>query len=118
MSAARQAALYRMVMDKHLCPFGLKAKSLLEREGYTVEDHPLRTREETDAFKLERDVKTTPQIYIDGARVGGYDDLRRFLGKSVPDPKALTYKPVIAVFAVTALMALAMNHIHKGSYVP
>lgn len=115
MSAARSATLYRMVMDKHLCPFGLKAKSLLEREGYKVEDHWLRTREETDAFKAERDVKTTPQIFIDGARIGGYDDLRRFLGKSVPDPKALTYKPVIAVFAVTALMALAASQAAFGN---
>ncbi len=115
MSAARQATLYRMVMDKHLCPFGLKAKSLLEREGYTVDDHWLKTRAETDAFKAARDVKTTPQIFIDGARIGGYDDLRRFLGKSVPDPKALTYKPVIAVFAVTALMALAASQAAFGN---
>ena len=115
MSAPRQATLYRMVMDKHLCPFGLKAKSLLEREGYKVDDQWLRTRAETDAFKAERDVKTTPQIYIDGARIGGYDDLRRFLGKSVPDPKALTYKPVIAVFAVTALMALAASQAQSGN---
>ena len=113
--ALRQATLYRMVMDKHLCPFGLKAKSLLEREGYKVDDRWLRSRAQTDAFKAERDVKTTPQIYIDGARIGGYDDLRRFLGKSVPDPKALTYKPVIAVFAVTALMALAASQAAFGN---
>jgi glutaredoxin len=115
MTAPRQAVLYRMVMDKHLCPFGLKAKSLLEREGFKVEDHWLKTRAETDAFKAEREVKTTPQIYIDGARVGGYDDLRRFLGKSVPDPTVPTYKPIIAVFAVTALMALAASQAVFGN---
>jgi glutaredoxin len=115
MTAPRQAVLYRMVMDKHLCPYGLKAKDLLEREGFKVEDHWLRTRAETDAFKAEREVKTTPQIYIDGARIGGYDDLRRFLGKPVPDRKAMTYKPVIAVFAVTALMALAASQATFGS---
>ncbi|HEY4075985.1 MAG TPA: glutaredoxin [Rhizomicrobium sp.] len=115
MTATRQAVLYRMVMDKHLCPFGLKAKSLLEREGFQVEDHWLNTRAETDAFKAEREVKTTPQIYIDGARVGGYDDLKRFLGKKVPDPKVPTYKPVIAVFAVTALMALAASQAAFGN---
>lgn len=115
MTAPRQAVLYRMVMDKHLCPYGLKAKDLLERQGFKVEDHWLKTRAETDAFKAEREVKTTPQIYIDGARVGGYDDLRRFLGKSVPDPKAPTYKPVIAVFAVTALMALAASQTVFGT---
>jgi glutaredoxin len=109
-SQARQATLYRMVMDKHVCPFGLKAKALLKREGYAVDDHWLRTRGETEAYKAEHAVKTTPQILIDGKRIGGYDDLRRFLGKAVRDPKALTYRPVIAVFAVTALMALAASY--------
>ncbi len=32
--------LYRMVMDEHTCPFGLKSKDLLERQGFKVEDHP------------------------------------------------------------------------------
>ena len=107
---ARQATLYRMVMDKHLCPFGLKARDLLRREGYAVDDHWLRTRAETEAYKAENNVKTTPQILINGTRIGGYEDLRRFLGKRVRDPKALTYRPVIAVFAVTALMALAASY--------
>ena len=44
------ARLYRMVMPDHLCPYGLKSKDLLERKGFEVEDHPLTTREETDAF--------------------------------------------------------------------
>ncbi len=109
MVSPRRAALYRMVMDKHTCPFGLKAKALLRHEGFTVEDHPLETREQTDAFKAQFDVKTTPQIFIDGQRIGGYDDLRRHLGKPVADPKAVTYKPVLAVFAVSALMALAVS---------
>src|SRR5215475_12102615 len=112
---AKTAALYRMVMEKHLCPSGLKAKALLEREGYKIEDHWLRTRAETDAYKAEAGVKTTPQILIDGKRIGGYDDLRRFLGKSVRDPKALTYRPVIAVFVMTALMALAASYAAFGT---
>jgi len=111
----RRATLYRMVMDKHVCPYGLKAKDLLQREGYEVEDHWLRTREETDAFKLAHQVKTTPQTFIGGERVGGYDDLRRRLGKPVADPKAVTYRPVIAVFALTALMALAASYAAFGN---
>jgi len=112
---AKQATLYRMVTDKHLCPYGLKAKALLEREGYEVEDRWLRNRAETEAYKAEAGVKTTPQILIEGQRVGGYDDLRRFLGKPVRDPKALTYRPVIAVFAMTALMALAASYAAFGT---
>lgn len=112
---ARKAILYRMVMDHHICPWGLKSKDLLQRQGYEIEDHWLKTREETDAFKAKHDVKTTPQTFIAGQRVGGYDDLRRFFGKPVVDPKATSYKPVIALFAMTALMALATSHFAYGS---
>jgi glutaredoxin len=115
MSSRPQATLYRMVMPDHLCPFGLKAKDLLQRRGYAVDDHWLTTREQTDAFKAEHDVRTTPQVFIDGQRVGGYDDLRRRFGFKVRDPKATTYTPVLVVFAVTALMAMALSYAVSGS---
>ncbi len=105
----RTATVYRMVMPKHICPYGLKTLYLLKRKGYHVEDHWLRTREETDAFKAKHDVKTTPQTFIDGKRIGGYDDLREWFGMDVPDPDETSYTPVIAVFAVAALLALAGN---------
>jgi glutaredoxin len=105
----KSATLYRMVMDEHICPFGLKARELLEREGFAVEDHHLTSKAETEAFKSEHGVKTTPQVFIAGQRIGGYDALRKHLGKSVTDPKAVTYQPVIVVFATAALMALAVS---------
>lgn len=111
----RQATLYRMVMPEHVCPFGLKARHLLRSRGYTVDDRWLTTRKETDAFKAEHGVKTTPQTFIDGQRIGGYDDLRRFFGKRVRDPKVKTYGPVIAVFAATVLMALAASYAASGA---
>ncbi|MCU6453013.1 glutaredoxin [Sphingomonas sp. A2-49] len=114
-AAPKKATIYRMVMPAHTCPYGVKAKDLLRRQGYEVEDHWLRTREDTDAFKAEHDVKTTPQTFIGGERVGGFDDLRRFFGKAVRDPKAVTYRPVVAVFAMTALMALAASYTAFGS---
>lgn len=112
---ARTAVLYRMVMPGHLCPYGLKALHLLKSKGYAVEDHWLETREDIDAFKAEHGVKTTPQAFIDGQRIGGYDDLRRHFGQPVRDPKALTYAPVIALFAVAALLALAASQAAFGS---
>lgn len=115
--ANRKAAIYRMVMPEHVCPYGVKAKDLLRRSGFDVEDHWLRTREETDAFKAEHNVATTPQVFIDGQRIGGYDDLRRFLGKRVADPQATSYVPVAALFAMTALMALAASYAVTGSLV-
>jgi glutaredoxin len=101
-------------MPEHVCPWGLKAKDLLERSGYAVDDHHLTTREETDAFKAEHGVATTPQTFIGGRRIGGYEDLRRFLGKKIVDPKVISYRPVIALFAVTALMALAASYVVTG----
>lgn len=110
----KHVALYRMVMPEHICPSGLKAKDLLERQGYAVEDHHLTTKEETDAFKAKHQVATTPQVFISGARVGGYDDLRRYLGKKVIDPKARSYRPVIVLFTMTALAALAASYAVAG----
>ncbi|KQR83094.1 glutaredoxin family protein [Sphingomonas sp. Leaf343] len=110
-----RAVLYRMAMDRHVCPYGLKARHLLRRHGYAVDDRLLHTREDTDAFKAEHGVRTTPQIFIDGVRIGGHNDLRRHLGLFVPDPKATSYTPVAALFAVTALMALAAGQAAFGT---
>ena len=112
--AAGKAVIYRMVMPSHVCPWGLKAKDLLRRSGYEVEDHHLTSRDETDAFKDKHGVATTPQVFIGGNRIGGYDDLRRFLGKRVQDPKATSYRPVAVLFALTALSALAASYAVSG----
>lgn len=112
---SRQAIVHRMVMPSHTCPYGLKAVDLLRRSGYSVADRHLATREETDAFKAEHGVATTPQVFIGGRRIGGYDDLRRFLGKPVADPQAASYRPVIALFAMTALMAGAASYAVTGT---
>ncbi|MDO9487799.1 MAG: glutaredoxin family protein [Sphingomonadaceae bacterium] len=114
-SAERSAILYRMVMPNHVCPYGLKAKHLLERHGYAVDDRWLATREATDAFKAEQGVKTTPQTFIAGQRIGGYDDLRRHFGHPVRDPAATSYRPVAVLFAMTALMALAASMAAYGT---
>jgi len=103
------AELYRMVMPDHVCPYGLKALHLLKAKGFAANDHWLRTRAETDRFKADNDVTTTPQIFIGGRRIGGYDDLRRYFGLRVPEPGAISYTPVITLFAMTALMAMAAS---------
>lgn len=105
----KTAALYRMVMPDHLCPYGLKSKDLLERQGFAVEDHHLKTREETDVFKKEHGVDMTPQTFIDGERIGGYDDVREYFGQEVTRGDETSYRPVIAIFSVAFLMALAVS---------
>ncbi|MGV0819801.1 MauE/DoxX family redox-associated membrane protein [Martelella sp. AMO21009] len=114
---AKTARLYRMVMPDHICPYGLKSKDMLERHGYQVEDHHLKSREETDAFQREHDVETTPQTFIDGERIGGYDDLRVFLGVDPPEEEQsdTSYRPVIAIFSVAALLALGLAFHQYGT---
>ncbi|RUO35753.1 MauE/DoxX family redox-associated membrane protein [Aliidiomarina sanyensis] len=109
----KHAVVYRMLTPKHSCPYGLKLIDLLRREGYTIEDKPLRSREEIDAFKAENDVKTTPQAFINGERIGGYEAVRKHLGKKVRDPEATTYRPVAVLFSLTALTAITLT---KGFY--
>lgn len=109
--SAKTATVYRMVMPGHLCPYGLKTVDLLKREGFSVDDHHLESREDTDAFKEKHGVSTTPQTFIDGKRVGGYEELRAFLGKSRSQPKEgeTSYQPVLAIFGVAFLLGLAIS---------
>ncbi|KQM13398.1 glutaredoxin [Novosphingobium sp. Leaf2] len=81
MPAAKTAELYRMVLPDHTCPFGLRAKQMLEDAGYEVHDTVLSSRAEVDAFEETHGVETTPQVFIDGERVGGSDDLARYLSR-------------------------------------
>ena len=114
-ATGKTAILYRMVMPKHVCPWGLKAKHLLESQGFVVDDRHLKTHEETEAFKAKHNVKTTPQTFIDGERVGGYEDLKRYFGKRVRAKGETSYLPIIALFTLTALAALALSVANFGT---
>lgn len=105
---SKHAVLYRMVTDKHVCPYGLKSRALLHYEGYEVEDHLLTSREETDAFKAKHHVETTPQTFIDGERIGGLDSLKAHFDIATEDPDSTSYTPVMAIFATTFFMAVAL----------
>jgi glutaredoxin len=82
MPDSRSATLYRMVLPDHVCPFGLRAKQMLEQNGFEIEEHLLTSREEVNAFKAEHDLVTTPLIFVDGERIGGSDDLERHLAQA------------------------------------
>ena len=81
MAQEKTATLYRMVLPEHTCPYGVRAKQMLDDAGFTVEEHILRSREEVDAFEAEHGVDTTPQAFIAGERIGGSDDLERYLSR-------------------------------------
>ncbi len=79
MPNTRTATVHRMVLPDHICPFGERAKRLLEERGFDVDDRILSSREEVEAFKAEHGLSTTPLILIDGEAIGGSAELERFL---------------------------------------
>jgi glutaredoxin len=83
---SKQATIYRMVTPTRLCPWEVKEKDLLKRKDYQVTDHHLTSKEANDAYKLEHGCPETPQVYLDGKKVGGYGALRAHPGLS-PDSK-------------------------------
>ena len=80
MAEDRDAVLVRMILPDHTCPFGVRAKAMLEANGYRVEDRILHTRAEVDRFEAQEGVETTPQVFIGGERLGGSDALEPYLG--------------------------------------
>lgn len=81
MPSDRSATLYRMILPDHTCPYGVRAKALLEEAGYQIDDRILSSREEVDAFKAEHRVATTPQVFVDGERIGGSTELEQYLAE-------------------------------------
>ena len=114
----QKAKIVRMVTPDHLCPWGIKAKDLLERNNYEIEDQHLDSMDANKAFKEEYGYDETPQIFIEGQHLGGYEDLRQFLGMEPEESAGKTYQPVIAIFAVAFLMAAATTWLSAGAFPP
>ncbi len=70
-----QIKLYRMSTPEHVCPWGLKSVQLLQECSLDFEDITLQSRAAVDEFKAKHQVATTPQIFFDTERIGGYEDL-------------------------------------------
>lgn len=67
-----------VVWSKYHCPYCDQAKALLQSKGYQIEERKIGdgwTKEEL----LEEipSARTVPQIYLDGAYIGGYDQLKK-----------------------------------------
>ena len=107
MVSKKNASIYRMVTKQKMCVHGLKAKDLLRRKGYAIEDIHLCNTDEIAAFKKQNGVKTLPQIFIKGKKIGGFDELRLHFGYSKKIGDETTYRPIIAIFATAAFLALS-----------
>lgn len=78
----RTATLTRMVLPGHECPYGVRARAMLEQAGFAIDELILTTREQVDAFKAERGLATTPLVEIDGETIGGSSDLEAWLANA------------------------------------
>jgi len=76
---SKSVVLYRMILPDHTCPYGVMCVKMLETAGVEFEDRILRSRPEVDAFEAEHGVDTTPQLFVDGERIGGTEALEQWL---------------------------------------
>lgn len=67
------------VYSKNNCPYCVAAKTWLKNKGYTFEEINLDNDNERQTFyeSVGNGVRTVPQIYVDGERIGGYSDLTK-----------------------------------------
>ena len=69
-----------IVWSKYNCTFCEQAKSLLKQQGFQIEERKIGdgyTRE--DLLEAVPTARTVPQIFIDGALVGGFNELKEQL---------------------------------------
>ena len=65
-----------IVWSKPMCPFCVSAKSLLSKKGYEIEEKIIGSGfSKEQLIEAVPNVKTVPQIFLDGEYIGGYDNL-------------------------------------------
>ena len=82
-----KAVLYRMDLPGYTCGYGVAARDFLRSHKFEIEEHILRTRRETDDFKDKHHITTTPLVFIDGVKIGGYTELRKHMKAQKPKSK-------------------------------
>ena len=65
------------VYSKTNCPYCVSAKNWLKQRGYVYEEILMDNDGERQKFyeSVGNGVRTVPQIYVDGERIGGFQDL-------------------------------------------
>ncbi|WP_143872335.1 MauE/DoxX family redox-associated membrane protein [Catenovulum sediminis] len=108
---ATEITIYR----KRMCPYGQRAADLLRKQKLDFQDHLFEDKDEEIEFKETHKVKTTPQIFIGNKRIGGYQELAEYFNVLPKQSSKLNpYLPVIAIFSITLLMAIATETALRG----
>jgi glutaredoxin 3 len=80
------------IYTKFLCPYCARALSLLASKGVTVEETDITMSASERSAMIERagGSRTVPQIFINGAHIGGSDDLAALDARGGLDPLLAT----------------------------
>ena len=70
------------ILTREGCPFCAKAKSLLAKLGYDFVELPLDHKVRSRAIGAITGAGTVPQVFINGTRIGGLEDLERWAKKA------------------------------------
>lgn len=75
-SAPEPPVAHWKIYSTPTCQYCKRAKSLLESRGISFEEVDISVDEQARSYiKDELGLKTVPQIFVDGVRIGGYDNL-------------------------------------------
>ncbi|GAB2784827.1 redoxin family protein [Halomonas shantousis] len=73
---------FATLLAKPGCPYCTRAKEMLDRGDYSVEEILIGQRDVTSRTLRAMTGRTTvPQVWIDGEYIGGFDDLARYFAK-------------------------------------
>jgi len=61
------------------CPFCAKAKALLAERGYRYAEINLPHTDRSRALGAIAGAKTVPQVFVNGERIGGWEDLEQWV---------------------------------------
>jgi len=70
------------IFTREGCPYCARAKDLMQERGLKYEEHVLLENFSIKTLKAISGSTSVPQIFIDGKRVGGCEDLEKLLGSS------------------------------------
>ena len=69
-----------VMYTQDMCGYCVAAKEEFESKGWDYTTYNIKHADNYDNLKkLLSDVKTVPQIWIDGKHIGGYDELKEWL---------------------------------------
>lgn len=90
------------IYTKTGCPFCDDAKEFFKLRGLSWEEIDLSNNVLRKKFYAREGVNSVPQIYVDGSRVGGYDDLlkSKLFDRVTSLTQSVAFKPFYAPWAV------------------